>query len=90
MRGFGDTPGELRIDPRAVPAGQTLLLTATGLQGTDGVMTSFGAWLVDEVPACLPPSVIVIPAGSPFPTDLPTGTPSGEVTPTPTPVPSES
>ncbi|MEV7212451.1 hypothetical protein AB0O31_05100 [Kitasatospora cineracea] len=53
-------------------------------------MTSFGAWLVDEVPACLPPSVIVIPAGSPFPTDLPTGTPSGEVTPTPTPVPSES
>ncbi|MFD8480747.1 hypothetical protein [Kitasatospora sp. NPDC059673] len=61
----GDGPGTVRIDPRLVPAGSTVLLTAGHIPvGGQQSVSTFGARVVDTVPSCVPPGVRVEPAPS--------------------------
>ncbi|MFJ1756867.1 hypothetical protein [Kitasatospora sp. NPDC088134] len=86
--GFGTAPGTVRIDPGAVPAGRTLLLTTWHGNGWQIV---FSALVVEQVPTCVPPLVHTVPADAPFPPDGAVPAPSGSAAPSPagTPVPAQ-
>ncbi|MGW4378592.1 hypothetical protein [Kitasatospora sp. NPDC004531] len=56
----GDGPGTVRIDPKLVPPGSTVLLTAGRTEVGGGVMSSFRAVVVDAVPACVPAPRITV------------------------------
>ncbi|MFJ5923726.1 hypothetical protein ACIQF6_14110 [Kitasatospora sp. NPDC092948] len=76
----GDGPGTVRIDPKLVPPGSTVLLTAgrTRIGGT--VMNSFRAVVVDAVPACVPAPQISVP-GPADPSAAPVVSPTSAVPP---------
>ncbi|MFD8597439.1 hypothetical protein ACFV1L_20795 [Kitasatospora sp. NPDC059646] len=80
----GDGPGTVRIDPALVPPGSTVLLTAGRVEIPGGVLNSFRAVVVENVPACVPATRVVLgqvvdPSAvpSPTPTVLPSSVPTG-------------
>ncbi|OKJ10385.1 hypothetical protein [Kitasatospora sp. CB01950] len=63
----GDGPSTVRIDPKLVPAGSTVLLTSGHTAIGGQAVSSFGVRAVDTVPSCVPPGVWgkVAPSGPP-------------------------
>lgn len=81
----GDGAGTVRIDPKLVPPGSTVLLTAGRTQVGTMVTDSFRVIVVDAVPACVPaPQIFVwgtadpsaVLSAPPTPTVLPSASPS--------------
>ncbi|MFG2693908.1 hypothetical protein [Kitasatospora sp. NPDC048407] len=69
----GDGPGMVRIDPKLVPPGSTVLLTAGRAEFPGGAFTTFRAVVVESVPDCVPATRIVVgqavdPSALPSPT----------------------
>ncbi|MEV7120049.1 hypothetical protein [Kitasatospora griseola] len=82
----GDGPGTVRIDPKLVPPGSTVLLTAGRTRIGGGVVTTFRAVVVEAVPACAPaPRIFAWHTADP---SDPSAPPNATPTPTPTVLPS--